>query len=123
MRAPPGYGQDYTPPDWSPPQQQPFRAPRGAIDVTAYSNIFAGQIASMNETPYGGAKDGEVCRTDPVNYLIGRAPDIQSLLQWAEARNLQTDPRPITMTGVGMLSTVNGVDPDVLGGHLWFSSI
>ena len=54
-----------------------------------------------------------------MNYLIGRAPDIQSLLQRAEARNLQTDPQPISMTEVGMLSTANGVDPNVLDGHLW----
>ena len=30
-----------------------------------------------------------------------------------------SDPRPITSADVSMLTTINGVDPNVLDGHLW----
>ena len=54
-----------------------------------------------------------------MNYLIGRAPDMLELLQWAESRNVGSDPKPITSADVRVLTTVNGVDPNVLDGHLW----
>ena len=47
MRAPPGYGGEYGPQDWSQPQQQPFRAHQGVINVTAYSKLFEETIAPM----------------------------------------------------------------------------
>ena len=69
---------------------------QGAINITAYSKVFEGKIASMKEKQYDGAKNGGAWRTDTMNYLIGRAPDIQHLLQWAESRNHGSDPKPIT---------------------------
>ena len=53
------------------------------------------------------------------DYLIGRAPDMDSLLRWAEYRNRQEDPKPITRKDVDMQVTVSGIDPSVLDGHLW----
>ena len=52
----------------------------------------------MKGKQHGGAKSGEAWRTDKMNYLIGRAPDMQHLLQWAESRNVGPDPKPITPT-------------------------
>ena len=54
-----------------------------------------------------------------MNYLTGRAPDMESLLQWAGYRNRQDDPKPITRRDVDMQVTVNGIGPSVLDGHLW----
>ena len=55
----------------------------------------------------------------PLNCLIGRAPDMQSLLQWAEYRNRTENPLPIIRADVDAQVTVNGIDPTVLDGHLW----
>ena len=54
-----------------------------------------------------------------MNYLIGRAPDMESRLPWAEHRNRQDDPKPITRREDGMQVIVNGIGPSVLDGHLW----
>ncbi len=54
-----------------------------------------------------------------MKYLIGRAPGIETLLKWAESRNLQRDPQPIDRNEVGVQTTPNGVDPSVLDGHMW----
>ena len=73
----------------------------------------------MNEKQFDGDKGGEKWRTDTMNYLIGRAPDIESLLLWAEHRSRQDDPKPIHRNEVDTQATVNGIDPSVLDGHLW----
>ena len=73
----------------------------------------------MEEKQYDGARNGEVWRTDTMNYLIGRAPDMQHLLQWAGSRRVRSDPKPTTSADVSILNTINGVDPNVLHGHLW----
>ena len=73
----------------------------------------------MKERQLDGEKGGEKCRTDTMNYLIGRAPDIESLLLWAERRSRQEDPKPIHRNEVDSQVTVNGVDPSVLDGHIW----
>ena len=73
----------------------------------------------MKEKQFDGDKGGEKWRTDTMNYLIGRDPDIESLLLWAEHRSRQDDPRPIQRNEVDAQSTVNGIDPSVLDGHLW----
>ena len=73
----------------------------------------------MKEKQFDGDKVGEKWRTDTMNYLIGRAPDIESLFLCAEHRSRQDDPRPIQRNEVDAQSTVNGIDPSVLDGHLW----
>ena len=60
---------------------------------------------------------GEEWRADTMNYLIDRAPDMESLLQGAECRNRQEDQEPITRRDVDMQVTV-GIDPSILEGHL-----
>ncbi len=54
-----------------------------------------------------------------MNYLIGSAPGIQSLLQWAEYRGRHGTPLPIIRADVDAQITVNGVDPTVFDGRLW----
>ena len=67
---------------------------------------------------YDGDKAGEKWHTGNMNYLIGRVPDIQSLLVWAESRDHGENATPIIRKEVDEQFTVNGVDPPVLGGHL-----
>ena len=121
MRTPRGYEQrGYEVPQFGyGSSQAPQRPPPGTINITPYSKVFEEKIASMKEKQYDGSKNGEVWRTDTMNYLIGRAPDIEGLLRWAESRNLQQDPPPISRTEVNLQVTPNGVDPSVLDGHLW----
>ena len=73
----------------------------------------------MKGRQYDGAKAGGAWRTGTVNYLIGRPPDTQHLFQYAESRNVGSEPKPITSADVSGLTNVNGVDPNVLDGHLW----
>ena len=58
-------------------------------------------------------------RTDMMNYLIGRAPDIWSLRQLAGCRNHPAEHAPILKSDGNEQYTVNGVSASVLDGHLW----
>ena len=49
--------------------------------------MFEEKIASMKEKQLDGDKGGEKWRTDTMNYLIGRAPDIESL--YSSGRNTE----------------------------------
>ena len=61
----------------------------------------------------------ETLRTDTMNQLIGRAPDIQSLLRWTDSRSHQVGALPVTRGDVNEQYAANGVDTSVLGGHPW----
>ena len=54
-----------------------------------------------------------------MDYFIGRAPGIHSILLWAGSRNRQGGAPPTTRGDVDAQRTVNGVHPSVLDGHLW----
>ena len=68
----------------------------------------------------GFAVSGRVGRhEDPCDQRARPTGQHWDVLQLAELRNRQDDPRPITRREVDLQVTVNGVDSSVLDGHLW----
>ena len=78
MRKPPGCEQYQE--QFRQPPQALRRQPSGTTSITSYSKLFGEEIASTNERRFDGDKGGETWRTDIMNYLVGRAPDMESLL-------------------------------------------
>ena len=102
------------------PQEQHQQSPhtnhrqnQGTITITPNPKVFEKKIVSMKDKQFDGDKGGEKWRTDTMNYFIGRAPDIESLLLWAEHRSRQGDPRPTFRNEVDSQATANGLDPSV----------
>jgi len=94
--------------------------------IDKYSRVYDIKVAQQPENQYNGSRtdgSGPIWYEWTRNYLVGQAPDVEPLLQWAESqesRKISNEEVEVLLQNPGFSGMDAGAPaPSILSGHVW----
>jgi len=96
------------------------QSPHGPRVIDTYSQLFDHKVAQQPDFHYHGLEGGMAWRVKVRNYLVGKCPDCEVLLDWAEAHDGKITWHEIDYIGQSLPAHARvEQDPRVIAGHVW----